>query len=164
MLEGAFERVEIDRTVEIFFCAVLFEVGDKYTGKFECLAGTACEVDLDSLEVDAFKKGGNGFGRGFFNAESERGDTLGQNVERLCICFGGSLGDDFLTGEPVIVSAGTAHIGKFPGKRVGSSEVFDVFSAIHGLNIESFIGSPDQFLVKRSTFQVCLHFGFPLGC
>ena len=95
--------------------------------------------------------------------KSERVDTLGEHIECHTVGVGGSLGYYLLAHEPIIVGAGAAQIGELAGERVGGGKIFDVFQAIHGLDIKAFVGAPHKFLVKGSTLEVSFYLGLPLG-
>ena len=159
--ECAAQRVEVNRATEAFFCSLFLNISYKIFNRSFCFTLAAVDIDFDFAEVDAFEQNSDFLFGGFGEFETERGHTLGEYIAGDFICLCSRVGDNFLTGEPVVVVAGTAYVGIFTGERIGGFEAFDVFEAVNRLKVEAFVCAPHELLVEVGALEVSFHFCTP---
>ena len=63
---------------------------------------------------------------------------------------------------PVVVRARASYIRELSGLGAQEPETFEIFGPVVGTDIESLAGSPYEFALVVSTFQVGLNHLFPL--
>ena len=117
MTEIAAERVEVYRTFECSLAALSLDKLHKSLSNFNSLTGAACKIDFYCRESDVFENDSH-IG-GFRYLETERIDAFVEHVERYGVCFFGGVGNNVLTGEPVVIAACAAYIGILTGERIG---------------------------------------------
>ena len=118
--EYAAQGIVVDSATEGVGSAGGFHHFNQGFGEVEGFATAGVEVDFHLGQVDVFEKDVEHIHGGFVNVETERGNTLGEDIASGGI-GGGWVGvEDFLTGEPVVVGASAADEGEFAGERVGS--------------------------------------------
>ena len=121
----------------------------------------ACgEVYIDALKADALKECVDELGADVaaLDFESQRVDTLVEDVERFGIGSLGIIGNDVLTHAPyIVVFLVTTHKRELTRQSIGGGKTLDVFSAVERLHVEALIGSPYQLLVEVCSLQVNLN-------
>ena len=96
-----------------------------------------------------------------FDVESQRVDTLCQNIVCLFVSDCYVVYDDFLADEPVIIAFRPSDIRIFARTWIGGFQIFRIFSTIHRFHIEALIRAPYELFVEVCAFQVCCHFFHP---
>ena len=123
--------------------------------QFHVLRQNAIKQGSDELLVDVLAR----------NLETERVNTLVQNVECLGICSLGIFYVNLLTYKPkIVVLLVTTNEWEFTGQRIDCFEVFQILAAVERLYIEAFVGPPNQLLLEVCTFEVYLNLVQPLLC
>ena len=124
----------------------------------------AAEGQLDGRDVDTGQQrvevGGGEVLRS--DAESECIDACVEELERLFVGSLGALHADGLVYMPVVVRARASYIRELSGLGAQEPETFEIFGPVVGTDIESLAGSPYEFALVVSTFQVGLNHLFPL--
>ncbi len=161
MTESTFERVIVNGAVEFFFGAVFLDICHQRTGKVECLAGAGVEVDFNLFKVDASENCCNSILGRFLQVESQGIHTLLKHVEGNFVCLGGVSGENLLTGKPMVVVTGSAHIGELTGKGIRGLEFCNILTLVHRLDIEALVSAPHQFFLKGYTLEVGIHLRAP---
>ena len=125
------------------------------------MTGTSGEVHLHHITEDLVEQCLDGLLADHLarDMESQRVDTLVEDIERLGI---GSLRifahHNVLTNVPrVRVLLVTTHERELTGECIGGFQIRQVFTAIEGLYIKTFIGSPYQTFLEVGTFQIDLN-------
>ena len=158
-------RVELDRAHHLLLVvALLSEISHEDLSELYSMTRTSSEVHLDTVTVDTVEQGlvEQGLHRLLrdhvaLQLEAQRVDTLVQNVECLLVGLSSISHFDVLTNIPHVgVLLITTHERELSGESVGGLQICQVFAAIEGLHIKTFICSPYQALLEVGTFQVDL--------
>ena len=163
MLEGVAVYVEVDAAAQFLGVeAVLLGHGDEEAEGVDMLLG-AVEVDGDGGQVDVIQEGGHLlFGIYILGAEADGCGAAFEGVEGEAVGFGDIVFADVLTDVPdVAVGLLAASEGELGGVRVEILNVFEVFGAVVGFDLEALDGFPDQFFLVVGTFEVLVDYFFP---
>ena len=164
VLEGVAIDVEIHRAAYLLGIeAVLAGHGDEEAQGVDELGVAAIEVDCHRRQVDVLQQGGHLLlGLDGLGAESDGCGAALHGVEGVGVSLGGVFLLDILTDVPhVVVAVLATRIGELVGVRVQIFNVFQVFSSVVGLYLETFDGFPNQFFLVVSTFEVLVDDFFP---
>ena len=125
------------------------------------MALTGLEVQFHDFEVDAVEERFDGFLADHVarDMETDRVNTLVQDVESLCVGSLRIIHFDVLAHKPqVVVFLVATNEREFAWQRVNRFQALQVFATIEGLHVEAFVGSPNQLLLEVRTFQIDLDF------
>ena len=151
-------EVVVDRALELSQrIIVLLEVSHQQVSQVHSLLHAASEVQLHILWQDAVQQSLDEL---FVNlcmteAEHQRVNATVQHIEGFLVSLCRISYLQVLTYKPsVVFLLVTSQIREFARKRVDGLQILHILQAIERKHIESFIGSPDKFLVEWSAFQV----------
>ena len=158
------KRVEINAARHFFFIKVVgFNIADEAFHQVQ-VAFHVVELHAGGVQVDVFEQrfqsrvtvdvGG---------VESHAGGAALQGVRCNSVGLGGIGLFHFLNNIPVVVTGFRAtRIGELVRHGLEIVQVLQIFSALIGAYLETFIGSPYEFLLVISAFEVFIDGGFPL--
>ena len=150
--------VPLDRAHNfLLVVALLLPVTLQYLSQLKRMALTGHEVHLDAFAEDSFEQRLNGIHRNQLSRhlEANRVDTLVQNVKRLGICSLGVIHNNVLTDIPLVrVLLVSSYKWELARKCIRRLQIRQVFSAIEGLYIKTFICSPHESFLEVGTFQI----------
>ena len=124
------------------------------------MTGTGSEVHLHDITEDLVEQRLDGLLADHLarDMESQRVDTLVQDVECLSVSNLGIVHHDILTDIPhVRVLLVTTYERELTRECIGGFQIRQVFTAIEGLYIKTFIGSPYQTFLEVGPFQIDLN-------
>ena len=128
---------------------------------------TSGEIHLDDITIDTIEQSLNCFLAHQFawKHKAQRVNTLIQDIERLGISCLRIINFNVLTNIPHIrVLLVTSYERELSGESIGCLQIRQVFTAIEGLHIKTFICSPYQALLEVGTLEVDLNLVQPLLC
>ena len=144
--------------------ALLVVVSDKDVGQFEHVALAGAEAHLDDVAANAVKQRLDELGAHLVtgNAETEGVDAFVEDVQRLGVGFLGICDNDVLANVPlIVVLLVAAHEGELARKGVDGGQLVHVFLQIERLHGETFVGSPNHFLLVVSALEIDLNLVAP---
>ena len=95
-------------------------------------------------------------------AETDGVDAFVQDIQRLSVGFLGVGNNDVLANIPyVVVLLVAANEGELARKGVDGGQLVHVFLQVERLHGETFVGSPDHFLLVVSALEVYLNLVAP---
>ena len=161
------EGIEVDRALALCYIGSYFgEISGQFACELSCYRDAAREVQLDSLGHNALEQDGQCFLVDLIatKLEAQRGNPLVEDIQCLFIGFLGVIYIDVLTDEPLIVHTRGADIGVLCRHHFGGRETFEVFATIEGVDVESFVGTPDELTLEVSSLQVGHDLVLPFLC